>query len=82
MRYLFDGLNGTYEAAAGTANVHEENNGTLVPLKGYRAELMNVTIKGGHLFSPAATTTTGYVVGCSDESKQPVDRNPGLGGSD
>ena len=82
VRYLFDGLNGTYEAAAGTANVHEENNGTLVPLKGYRAELMNVTIKGGHLFSPAATTTTGYVVGCSDESKQPVDRNPGLGGSD
>lgn len=83
VRYLFDGLNGTYEAAAGTANVHEENNGTLVPLKGYRAELMNVTIVGGHLFSPAATTTTtGYVVGCSDESKQPVDRNPGLGGSD
>ena len=82
VRYLFDGLNGTYEAEAGTANVHKENNGTLVPLKGYRAELMNVTIKGGHLFSPAATTTTGYVVGCSDESKQPVDRNPGLGGSD
>lgn len=82
VRYLFDGLNGTYEATAGTANVHEEN-GTLVPLKGYRAELMNVAIVGGHLFSPAATTTnTGYVVGCSDESKQPVDRNPGLGGSD
>lgn len=81
VRYLFDGLNGTYEATAGTANVHEEN-GTLVPLKGYRAELMNVTIKGGHLFNPAATTTTGYVVGCSDESKQPIDRNPGLGGSD
>lgn len=82
VRYLFDGLNGTYEAAAGTANVHEENNGTLVPLKGYRAELMNVTIVGGHLFNPAATTTTGYVVGCSDESKQTIDRNPGLGGSD
>lgn len=81
VRYLFDGLNGTYEATAGTANVHNEN-GTLVPLKGYRAELMNVTIMGGHLFSPAATTTTGYVVGCSDESKQPIDRNPGLGGSD
>lgn len=83
VRYLFDGLNGTYEAEAGTANVHKENNGTLVPLKGYRAELMNVTIKGGHLFNPAATTTnTGYVVGCSDESKQSIDRNPGLGGSD
>lgn len=82
VRYLFDGLNGTYEATAGTANVHNEN-GTLVPLKGYRAELMNVTIKGGHLFKPAATTTnTGYVVGCSDESKQSIDRNPGLGGSD
>ena len=81
VRYLFDGLNGTYEATAGTANVHEEN-GTLVPLKGYRAELMNVTIKGGHLFNPDATTTTGYVVGCSDESKQPIDRNPSLEGSD
>ncbi len=83
VRYLFDGLNGTYEAEAGTANVHKENNGTLVPLMGYRAELMNVTIKGGHLFNPAATTTkTGYVVGCSDESEQSIDRNPGLGGSD
>lgn len=82
VRYLFDGLNGTYDAEAGTANVHKENNGTLVPLMGYRAELMNVTIKGGHLFSPAATTNTGYVVGCSDESKQSIDRNPGLGGSD
>lgn len=82
VRYLFDGLNGTYEATEGTANVHKEN-GTLVPLKGYRAELMNVTIMGGHLFSPDATTTnTGYVVGCSDESKQSIDRNPGLGGSD
>ena len=82
VRYLFDGLNGTYEAEAGTANVHKENE-VLVPLKGYRAELMNVTIKGGHLFNPAATTTnTGYVVGCSDESKQSIDRNPGLGGSD
>lgn len=81
VRYLFDGLNGTYEASKGTANVHEEN-GKLVPLKGYRAELMNLTIKGGQLFNPDATTTTGYVVGCSDESKQTIDRNPGLGGSD
>ena len=81
VRYLFDGLNGTYEATAGTANVHTEN-GQLVPLMGYRAELMNVTIKEGHLFSPDATTKTGYVVGCSDESKQPIDQNPGLGGSD
>lgn len=82
VRYLFDGLNGTYEAAAGTANVHTEKGGVLVPLKGYRAELMNLTIKGGQLFNPDATTTTGYVVGCSDESKQTIDRNPGLGGSD
>ena len=81
VRYLFDGLNGTYEAEAGTANLHTEN-GVLVPLMGYRAELMNVTIKGGHLINPAATTKTGYVVGCSDESKQTLDRNPGLGGSD
>lgn len=81
VRYLFDGLNGTYEASKGTANVHEEN-GKLVPLKGYRAELMNLTIKGGQLFNPDATTTTGYAVGCSDESKQTIDRNPGLGGSD
>lgn len=82
VRYLFDGLNGTYEAEAGTANVHTEKGGQLVPLKGYRAELMNLTIKGGQLFNPDATTTTGYVVGCSDESKQTIDRNPGLGGSD
>ena len=82
VRYLFDGLNGTYEAEAGTANVHTEKGGQLVPLKGYRAELMNLTIKGGQLFNPDATTTTGYVVGCSDESNQPIDRNPGLGGSD
>ena len=62
--------------------MHTEKGGQLVPLKGYRAELMNLTIKGGQLFNPDATTTTGYVVGCSDESKQPIDRNPGLGGSD
>ncbi|MFW5613039.1 MAG: hypothetical protein ACOCNE_09295, partial [Prevotella pectinovora] len=51
--YLFDGLNGTYEAEAGQANCHKEGE-VIVPEKGYRAEVMNLKIKGGKLFSSAA----------------------------
>ncbi len=47
--YLFDGLNGTYEAEEGTANCHTEN-GIIIPLSGYRAEVMNLTVSGGTLF--------------------------------
>ena len=69
-RYLFDGLNGTYEAAAGQANCHKEG-GVIVPEKGYRAEVMNLKIKGGKLFSPAAVEDkenkiTGIVYNCEE----------------
>ena len=68
--YLFDGLNGTYEAAAGQANCHKEG-GVIVPEKGYRAEVMNLKIKGGKLFSPAAVEDkenkiTGIVYNCEE----------------
>ena len=69
-RYLFDGLNGTYDAEAGQANCHKEG-GVIVPEKGYRAEVMNLKIKGGKLFSPAAvedkeTKITGIVYNCKE----------------
>ena len=68
--YLFDGLNGTYEAAAGQANCHKEG-GVIVPEKGYRAEVMNLKIKGGKLFSSAAeedkeNKITGIVYNCKE----------------
>ena len=68
--YLFDGLNGTYEAAAGQANCHKEG-GVIVPEKGYRAEVRNVKIKGGKLFSSAAEADkenkiTGIVYDCEE----------------
>ena len=68
--YLFDGLNGTYEAAAGQANCHKEG-GVIVPEKGYRAEVMNLKIKGGKLFSSAAEADkenkiTGIVYNCKE----------------
>ena len=68
--YLFDGLNGTYEAAAGQANCHKEGE-VIVPKKGYRAEVMNLKIKGGKLFSPAAVEDkenkiTGIVYNCEE----------------
>ena len=68
--YLFDGLNGTYEAAAGQANCHKEG-GVIVPEKGYRAEVMNLKIKGGKLFSSAAVEDkenkiTGIVYNCEE----------------
>ena len=65
--YLFDGLNGTYEAAAGQANCHKEG-GVIVPEKGYRAEVMNLKIKGGKLFKENATIT-GIVYNCKEETE-------------
>ena len=69
-RYLFDGLNGTYDAEAGQANCHKEG-GVIVPEKGYRAEVMNLKIKGGKLFSSAAVEDkenkiTGIVYNCEE----------------
>lgn len=66
--YLFDALNGTYDAEEGVANCHTEN-GVLVPLSGYRAEVMNVVISGGTLFKEMSDeekteNITGYVYNC------------------
>ncbi len=68
-QYLFDGLNGTYEATVGTANVHKEKDGMLVPLSGFRAGVMNLTVKGGTLFKEDATVT-GYVTNCTNETTE------------
>ena len=73
--YLFDGLNGTYDVQPGQANCHLEKdldgNSATIPLKGYRAEVMNLKIKGGKLFSPAAVEDkenkiTGIVYNCEE----------------
>ena len=67
--YLFDGLNGTYNAQPGQANCHLEKdldgNSATIPLKGYRAEVMNLKIKGGKLFKENATIT-GIVYNCKE----------------
>ena len=73
--YLFDGLNGTYDVQPGQANCHLEkdldDNSATIPLSGYRAEVMNLKIKGGKLFSPAAVEDkenkiTGIVYNCEE----------------
>ena len=73
--YLFDGLNGTYDVQPGQANCHLEKdldgNSATIPLSGYRAEVMNLKIKGGKLFSPAAmedkeNKITGIVYNCEE----------------
>ena len=73
--YLFDGLNGTYDAQPGQANCHLEKdldgNSATIPLSGYRAEVMNLKIKGGKLFSSAAVEDkenkiTGIVYNCEE----------------
>ena len=76
--YLFDGLNGTYDAQPGQANCHLEKdldgNSATIPLSGYRAEVMNLKIKGGKLFSSAAEADkenkiTGIVYNCKEETE-------------
>ena len=73
--YLFDGLNGTYDVQPGQANCHLEKdldgNSATIPLKGYRAEVMNLKIKGGKLFSSTAeedkeNKITGIVYNCEE----------------
>ena len=76
--YLFDGLKGDYEATAGQANVHTETvdvTSALVPLSGFRAGVMNLTVKGGTLFSSTAeedkeNKITGYVTNCTNETTE------------
>ena len=70
--YLFDGLNGTYDVQPGQANCHLEKdldgNSATIPLSGYRAEVMNLKIKGGKLFKENATIT-GIVYNCKEETE-------------
>lgn len=79
--YLFAGLNGTYDGAAGRYNLHNETDrdgiSHLIPVKGYRAELYNATVSGGTFFPTDAVfcgkelnlsgaTVTGYIYNCFD----------------
>ena len=62
--YLFAGLNAHYTtaqendsslpAAQWQANVHKEN-GTWVPVAGYRAEVLNTTVSGARMFKEGAS---------------------------
>ena len=70
--YLFAGLNAHYTtaqendsslpAAQWQANVHKEN-GTWVPVAGYRAEVLNTTVSGARMFKEGASMgkADGYV---------------------
>lgn len=70
--YLFAGLNAHYTtaqendssipAAQWEANVHKEN-GTWVPVAGYRAEVLNTTVSGARMFKEGATMgkADGYI---------------------
>lgn len=80
--YLFKGLDGTYDTAQESnenntweANVHKERNNVWVPVKGYRAELLNVKIQGAKFFPDNAVftgkeldktgaTVSGYIYNC------------------
>lgn len=73
--YLFAGLNGNYDAAVGEANVHQEGS-YLVPLKGYRAELLNI-IFGCTPFADGASIT-GYINNCKLTDGTSVDNDPGI----
>lgn len=68
--YLFDGLDGDYEAEAGQANCHAERDttgqSTIVPLKGYRAEVLNMNVSGGTMFKSGNVKKTGHIYNCTD----------------
>ena len=84
---LFAGLNGTYTtpqednpAYAGPwlANVHKEGAYWLpyvdkVTNKGWRAEVINLTVKGGSLFTDDAVIT-GHVQNCKDDGDNGTDK--------
>ena len=82
--YLFAGLNARYTTAQETAedpksvtweaNVHKEND-KWVPIKGYRAEVLNTKVAGARMFKEGATfgnsddnNVNGYIFNCSDIS--------------
>lgn len=64
------------------ANVHKEtNNGKTywVPLKGYRAEILNTKLSGGSFFQYALPniSVTGYIFNCF-EGTTPISNNPAI----
>ncbi len=78
---LFAGLNGTYDGNKGQYNLHEEK-GVLVPVSGYRGEMVNVTLTNNTFFPTDAVfsgsnlnlsdaTVTGYIFNCWEK----VDEN-------
>lgn len=82
---LFAGLNGTYTtpqednpAGPWLANVHKEGAYWLpyvdkVTNKGWRAEVINLTVKGGSLFTDDAVIT-GHVQNCKDDGDNGTDK--------
>lgn len=73
--YLLAGLNGDYNAAVGEANVHKEGS-NLVPLKGYRAELLNINFECTPFADGASIT--GYINNCKLMDGTSVDHDPGI----
>lgn len=89
---LFAGLNGTYAAAVGEANVHSEK-GKLVPYvdadskTGWRAEVINVKISGADMFPAEAidadgnydvNKVSGYIYNCWRGSEKVKPHTPTL----
>ena len=69
--YLFDGLNGDYDAREGQANCHNAGS-EIIPAKGFRAEILNLNVVGGAMFRETTeqnpVTKTGYIYNCKDKN--------------
>ena len=75
---LFTGLDGVYtNPQEGQANLHKEYKDYLVPTAGWRAEVINVVLAGGKLFTDDASIT-GNVQNCSDVNGVVLDHKPAL----
>lgn len=75
---LFTGLDGVYtNPQEGQANLHKEYKDILVPTAGWRAEVINVVLAGGKLFTDDASIT-GNVQNCSDVNGVVLDHKPAL----
>lgn len=92
--YLFKGLDGTYATTQETnvnstweANVHKERNNVWVPVKGYRAELLNVKLQGARFFPEDAVFTgqkltkdgasvSGYIYNCWEDTNKVTNEVP------
>lgn len=74
---LFMGLDGVYtNPQEGKGNLHKYND-NLVPTAGWRAEVINLVLVGGKLFSDDANVT-GNVQNCSDSNGVVPDHKPAL----